>query len=135
MNWGDVPLEDSFRSWTWARADTRDGCHVIYDAMLSDGARSGFLLDISRDGNRRQSPLPKAVSLPAGRWGMPRSVAAAGTVTVRKTLEDAPFYMRSLIALERGGETVIAVHESLSLERFRKPIVQMMLPFRMPRRA
>jgi len=31
------------------------------------------------------------------------------------------------------GERVEAVHESLSLERFRLPVVQAMLPFRMPR--
>jgi carotenoid 1,2-hydratase len=32
------------------------------------------------------------------------------------------------------GRSVTAVHESLSLERFRSPIVQHMLPYRMPRR-
>ena len=31
------------------------------------------------------------------------------------------------------GESVDLVHESLSLDRFRMPIVQAMLPFRMPR--
>jgi carotenoid 1,2-hydratase len=31
------------------------------------------------------------------------------------------------------GEDVAMMHESLSLARFRKPIVQAMLPFRMPR--
>jgi carotenoid 1,2-hydratase len=33
------------------------------------------------------------------------------------------------------GEDVIAVHESLSLDRFRSRWVQALLPFRMPRRA
>jgi carotenoid 1,2-hydratase len=32
------------------------------------------------------------------------------------------------------GEDVHAVHESLSLDRFRSPVVQWMLPWRMPRR-
>jgi carotenoid 1,2-hydratase len=31
------------------------------------------------------------------------------------------------------GQDATAMHESLSLDRFRSPIVQMMLPFRMPR--
>jgi carotenoid 1,2-hydratase len=30
---------------------------------------------------------------------------------------------------------VVAMHESLSLDRFMRPWVQAMLPFRMPRRA
>jgi carotenoid 1,2-hydratase len=33
------------------------------------------------------------------------------------------------------GEEVNAVHESLSLDRFRTRWVQTLLPFRMPRRA
>ena len=50
-----------------------------------------------------------------------------------RTLEDAPFYARSLVAAKLLGESVILMHESLSLDRFRMPVVQAMLPFRMPR--
>jgi carotenoid 1,2-hydratase len=32
------------------------------------------------------------------------------------------------------GQNVVAVHESLSLDRFRSPVVQWMLPWRMPRK-
>ena len=52
---------------------------------------------------------------------------------VLKTLEDAPFYARSVISARLLDEPVTLMHESLSLDRFRKPIVQAMLPFRMPR--
>ena len=53
---------------------------------------------------------------------------------VTRTLEDAPFYARSLVASQLLGKPVIAVHESLSLTRFRAAWVRMLLPFRMPRR-
>jgi len=50
-----------------------------------------------------------------------------------KTLEDAPFYARSVVSAKLLGEPVTLMHESLSLDRFKMPIVQAMLPFRMPR--
>ena len=53
---------------------------------------------------------------------------------VRQTLEDTPFYSRSVIETGLFGEQVTAVHESLSLDRFQAPWVQAMLPFRIPRR-
>ena len=52
---------------------------------------------------------------------------------MKRTLEDAPFYARSQLSARLFGETVDVMHESLSLDRFRRPIVQAMLPFRMPR--
>ena len=52
---------------------------------------------------------------------------------VAKTWIDAPFYARSALDTRLFGEDVRAVHESLSLARFRSPIVQSMLPYRMPR--
>jgi carotenoid 1,2-hydratase len=52
-----------------------------------------------------------------------------------QTLEDGPFYVRSLLRSQVLGQSVLAMHESLSLQRFSAGWVQMMLPFRMPRRA
>ena len=52
-----------------------------------------------------------------------------------RTLEDTPFYARSLLDTCLLGEPVHGVHESLDLERFRSGWVQMLLPFRMPRRS
>jgi carotenoid 1,2-hydratase len=52
---------------------------------------------------------------------------------VVETLEDTPFYARSLVETRLAGETATCVHESLSLDRFDSRIVQLMLPFRMPR--
>jgi carotenoid 1,2-hydratase len=38
------------------------------------------------------------------------------------------------VALTLDGQSFDAVHESLSLDRFVHPVMQLMLPFRMPRR-
>jgi carotenoid 1,2-hydratase len=38
------------------------------------------------------------------------------------------------VASRLFGRDVLAVHESLSLDRFRSPVVQWMLPYKMPRR-
>ena len=55
--------------------------------------------------------------------------------TVTRTWEDSPFYVRSALRTRLFGEDCAAVHESLSLDRFRLPLVRAMLPFRMPRRG
>jgi carotenoid 1,2-hydratase len=50
-------------------------------------------------------------------------------------LLDAPFYSRSVVQTQIGGEVVTGVHEALDLTRFRSPIVKAMLAVRVPRRA
>jgi carotenoid 1,2-hydratase len=65
---------------------------------------------------------------------MTRATRSEGPVEILETFEDAPFYARSLLRGQWRGEQAMAVHESLSLDRFRAPWVQLMLPFRMPRR-
>jgi carotenoid 1,2-hydratase len=61
-----------------------------------------------------------------------RSEDAAG---LAQTLEDTPFYARSLVRAKLAGQPAFGVHETLSAERFATPWVQAMLPFRMPRRG
>ena len=73
--------------------------------------------------------MPPELALKPGLWGVKRVTRGDGAARVVKTLEDAPFYARSLV--ETDG--VVMVHESLSLERFKQPWVRMLLPFRMPR--
>ena len=79
----------------------------------------------------------KREALPATFWRIDRGVRAdAGNATrVIETLEDAPFYARSLLQTQLLGERVTAVHETLEPQRLTSRAVQMMLPFRMPRRA
>ena len=134
MNWGSEPLEQGFREWTWARATTTQGTQVLYDVSHVDGGRFTYGRCYQ---NGRVSPtsVPKTFALRPGFWGMSRWVHSEAQPRLLATLEDAPFYTRNHIAMRLDGEACEAFHESLSLERFTNPIVQKMLPFRMPRRG
>lgn len=134
-NWGAVPLEDSFESWVWARAATKQGASIIYDTVLAGGAHKGFALAIAETGQVTEKPIPPRVEMPTTFWRMKRHMPAHGLFRQMGLLEDSPFYARTLLRLEADGEKAFAFHESLSLARFRNRIVQMMLPFRMPRRG
>ncbi len=136
-NHGDTALEEAFASWTWCRADLGDGAAILYDVRRRDGSGQNLSLRFDRHGTRRDIRPPLAALLPAtGLWRIPRSTRSDdGAARVLRTFEDTPFYARSLLASTLGGEPVQAVHESLSLTRFRNPLVRLMLPFRMPRRA
>lgn len=133
MNWGDEPLEQGFEKWSWCRATTQQGTQVLYDLTRSDGTpfafgrnfQNGFINDVN---------VPPKHSLSRGFWGMTRDVNSEAPPTLIATLEDAPFYTRNHVATTAGGERCEAIHESLSLRRFTNPVVQLMLPFRMPRR-
>ena len=57
-----------------------------------------------------------------------------GPAQVRQTLEDTPFYTRSLLDSNLFGQRVASVHESLSVPRLESLPVRLMLPWRMPRR-
>jgi carotenoid 1,2-hydratase len=138
-NRGAVPLERSFRRWQWARATLDAGrSAVTYDALLVDGAlrRIALLFD-GRGGHAPLPDMPLQPLPPAPVFRLPRQQRSAPGQAPRliTTLEDAPFYSRSLVAAHWAGQPVQAVHESLDLGRFSRPVVQAMLPFRMPRRA
>lgn len=135
-NDGDAPLEDAFTGWDWSRARTRGGTAILYDVRRRDGTRTAFGLDCSDHGACAALAVPPEVALPDSRWRIPRTTRAeaGGAARVVATLVDAPFYARSVVASRLHGEDVIALHESLSLDRFRQRWVRLLLPFRMPRR-
>ncbi len=134
-NSGDGPLEDAFRSWTWSRAPLRDGAAILYDVLRRDGSTLDLALLIDGAGQVERFASPPRAALPDTVWRLPRATRAdAGSVpTVQRTLTDAPFYARSVLATHLLGEPATAMHESLSLDRFRAAWVQLMLPFRAPR--
>lgn len=137
-NQGDVPLEDGFTSWQWSRAALpRQGCGVLYDVQGRDGSRTALALQFDASGHCRPCTPPPPAGLAAARWGVARATRCEPPQrpVLTHTLEDAPFYARSLLHTAWLGEPVVAVHESLSLRRFAAPWVQCLLPFRMPRRA
>lgn len=134
-NDGDRPLAESFERWNWCRANLRDGAAILYDVTGRDGSGQRLSLRFAQDGTRREIKPPLSAELPATRfWRIPRpSRSDDGRARVLRTFEDTPFYARSLLDCSLAGERVQAMHESLVLDRFTHPLVQLMLPFRMPR--
>lgn len=136
-NDGDVALEQDFIAWNWSRAHGRDTTAILYDGQRRSGDRFELALAFDADGGHHAIQPPPHVGLPATGWRVPRGtrVDERRESKVLRTLEDTPFYARSLLATHLLGEPMLAVHESLSLNRFQAPWVQILLPFRMPRRS
>ena len=135
-NDGDAPLEDDFRCWTWSRAAGRDGSTtVLYDVECRDGAATSLALRFDAAGRAAAIDAPPTVKLPPSGWRIARATRGEAGARVEHTLEDAPFYVRSLVSTRLFGEPAVAMHESLDLDRFRSRWVQVLLPFRMPRRS
>jgi carotenoid 1,2-hydratase len=135
-NFGSRPLEQDFRGWTWARA-TRDGTTTVtYDVSPLAGPERSIALQFEASGKSRSFEPPPRASLPRTGWGIERSTRCdpGSAPAVIETLEDGPFYARSLIDTRHAGQPLREVHESLSLQRFASRWVQVLLPVRMPRR-
>ncbi len=132
-NCGHRPLEDDFAGWTWSRTEVGDGAAVLYDVLPRRGDPRSFALAFDESGEHVPFEPPRRAALPRTGWRIDRETRSEGAAHILDTLEDTPFYARSLVAADLFGEPRLAVHESLSLDRFRSRIVQAMLPFRMPR--
>ena len=135
-NWGRRPLARDFTRWHWSRQrQAGDGCRVLYAMEPRSAPAQALDLHIAADGAVASCAPPPACALPASGWGVGRQTRAVpqGAPTVAATLESGPFYCRSLLADAAGGAPWM--HESLDLARFEQPLVQAMLPFRMPRRS
>jgi carotenoid 1,2-hydratase len=134
-NAGSEPLENAFTAWDWSRAHLSRDTLLFYDVQRRDGSAQSLALRVGADGDMTTTDSPPPSALPQTFWRMPRVArgAADDPPTVQRTLEDAPFYSRSVLSARYGGENAEVVHESLSLDRLRSPIVRAMLPFRMPR--
>lgn len=134
-NFGHEPLENGFSTWDWSRAELAEGTAVLYDTRPrgEDPVEHGLLF--RHDGGIEPFAASTRYPLPRTGWGVDRGIRADAEAApaVRRTLESTPFYARSLVQTTLGGTEVTAMHESLSLDRFRQPIVQRMLPFRIRR--
>ena len=117
------------------RADP-GGATILYNAIRRTGGEQALALRVARTGEVEAFTPPPVAELPRTGWRVGRRTRAdAGFAPrVRRTLEDTPFYSRSVLETRIEGEDVVAMHEGLSLSRFGAPWVQAMLPFRMPRR-
>lgn len=136
-NMGLEPTARAFDTWDWSRAETRAGTAVLYDIVEKGGARRQIATLFRPDGSTEDFEPPPRVALPRTFWALPRGTQAdTGTIVkVERTLEDTPFYARSILRTQLLGCEAPAVHESLSVRRLDTPIVRAMLPFRMPRRG
>ena len=134
-NCGDEPLEDGFSGWEWSRAHLKRDTLVFYDVRDRDGRLSRLAMRIDPRGDLTPIEPLSLRRLPSTRWRMARNIPAEASSMprVRETLEDTPFYSRSMIEGRYEGELATIIHESLSLDRLRSSLVRAMLPFRMPR--
>jgi carotenoid 1,2-hydratase len=139
-NEGDEPVERAFSEWDWSRATLRDGSTaVIYDVRPGpcDDADGGRVIAqrFAADGRAWTFEAPLRQTLPRSGWRLGRTLRsdAAVPARVQQTLEDTPFYVRSVLEAGVLGERVTAVHETLHIPRLVSTAVQGMLPFRMPR--
>ena len=150
-NEGDRPLERDFDSWHWSRATQHGITKIFYDTDWSTnddethtsasprantrGRSIG--LEVASDGRCSSLTAPPRCDLPTTAWGIHRrSRCDAGQrATVVDTLENGPFYARSLLRLPLDGGDWTAFHESVSLRRFASRWVQLLLPVKLPRRV
>jgi carotenoid 1,2-hydratase len=135
-NEGDEPIDRPFVDWDWSRATLADGSTaVVYDVRPKDGAERVITQHFHPDGRHEAFEPPPRQRLPASAWRVARQLRSEAGAAVEQTLEDTPFYVRSMVDAQLLGQRVSAVHESLDLARLVSLPVQLMLPWRMPRRG
>jgi carotenoid 1,2-hydratase len=136
-NDGDVPLEQSFDYWNWSRASLADGgAAILYDLELKGGGFRSLALRYGTDGKVKDFVSPdQMLTLPRTRWLVERQTRCEPPAkpAIVESWVDSPFYSRSVVSTQLLGESVTAVHESLDMRRFVSPIVQIMLPVKVPR--
>ena len=140
-NEGDEAINEGFNDWDWSRAHLADhSTAVLYDVRSRDmNAQSSQVLALRFAPGQRPEPFSAGIRQSLGKtaWGIERhSFGDASHLTrLEQTLEDTPFYARSVIRANMLGQDVIAMHETLDARRFASPWVQALLPWRMPRRT
>ena len=137
-NEGDEPIDGPFMDWDWARARLADGSTgVLYDVRQKRGADRVLALQFKPNGDASEFEAPPRQHLPTSFWRVKRTMRsdAGSAPRLVHTLEDAPFYVRSVVETGMRGERVMGFHETLNAPRLSSQLVKMMLPFRMPRRA
>ncbi|MCY7315515.1 MAG: carotenoid 1,2-hydratase [Rubrivivax sp.] len=136
-NEGDEPIARPFRCWDWSRAALRDGSTaVIYDVRNKTGPDRVIAQRFKPDGSNEPFEAPPRQVLRKSNWGISRtmrSAADAAPAEIEQTLEDTPFYARSVLGSSMLGERVQSVHETLDVPRLVARSTRFMLPWRMPR--
>jgi carotenoid 1,2-hydratase len=135
-NEGAEPVIHGFHEWDWSRANMADGSvSVLYDIREKSDTERLLALRFHRDGRVDTFDAPPRQSLPKAFWRVGRSIRSedAHPPRVAQTLEDTPFYIRSVIESTLLGERVTSMHETLNIPRLDSTTTRLMLPFKMPR--
>jgi carotenoid 1,2-hydratase len=132
-NSGSAPLEEAFDEWTWSRVSLPDSTAVFFDTKPRAGHPRTLALQYRSGVSGEPIPVPREIALARTRWGLTRNTRCDDDARLVRTLVDAPFYSRSQLDVGSNGMRAPAIHESLSLQRFRSRWVRALLPFRMPR--
>jgi carotenoid 1,2-hydratase len=135
-NWGQEPLEAGFRRWDWSRGTAGESAVVLYDATRTDGSHQLLGLRFAAQGIEEFVP-PQRQRVGRGFWGVEMFTRCdeGARPHLFRALEDGPFYARSLAETTLSGDRIRMIHESYSGRRYASPLVKLMLPVRMPRRA
>ncbi|MHA7901277.1 MAG: carotenoid 1,2-hydratase [Henriciella sp.] len=135
-NYGLEPIQKGFDYWDWSRTPLKSGDTMIrYVTDPAKAPQRDLHLLIDRQGQTREVSGDPSLDLsPTGIWRIKRRAGSLGQhrPRIHQTLEDTPFYSRSILKYE-GGVSGLATHETFSGKRLRSPIVKALLPFRMPR--
>ncbi len=137
-NEGDEPIDRPFSSWDWSRGNLRDGSSaVVYDVRPKQGPDRVIAQRFYPDGRHEPFEPPPRQALPRSAWRVERHMRSEPQrpLLLQQTLEDTPFYARSVVRSGLLGEQLTSVHESLDVPRLVSRSTQLMLPWRMPRRA
>ena len=134
-NEGDEPLEAAVRRWHWSRHRLGDDTVVFYDGSRIDDSPFSLALRFSAAGATPIDPAPLTPLSATRGWFCPRATRSdkGGKVAIINTMENSPFYARTLLETSLFGHSVRGIHESLSLDRFVTKWMQWMLPFRIRR--
>ncbi len=135
-NEGDEPISRAFREWDWSRSILPDGSTaVLYHLEPGQEDERLLALRFTRDGRVESFDAPPTQALPRTLWGIRRRMGSDGPVHLAQQLEDTPFYQRAVLRSTLLGSEVESFHETLHVPRLVSPVVQAMLPWRMPRRG
>jgi carotenoid 1,2-hydratase len=140
-NEGDEPIntarQQRFVDWDWSRATMRDGSTaVIYDVRQREGTDRVLAMRFNPKGIASPFEVPNTKhTLPMTMWRIARNMRQDNNAhtSIIETLEDTPFYARSVLRTKLMSEEVTAMHETLHVPRLASMSTQLMLPWRMPR--
>ncbi len=135
-NEGTEPIISPFSEWDWSRANLHDkSVAVLYDIREKSGDERVLALRFKPDQTVEPFEAPPRQNLPKAIWRVGRSIRSEGQTPARvlQTLEDTPFYVRSVLQSRLLGEEVVSMHETLNIPRLDRVSTRLMLPWKMPR--